>query len=780
MINQIEDFFDIKKSNNITIENMIVGTLNAVTNSYFLLLEYQTEMSDDEKVNYLNKISRINCSILFEKVVFWGKFSNIGFTNLSKLSKTNKYNEVLIIREELENISSLSIEDKDYILVRFNARSDIQNLDFTECSILIEIFEELDDTQLNLLDFFNTTLNVSLANEDIQALVLNDTYSISDIRRLINLRLIGNERISLEFDEEIFSDISNVSINFTIPTINDFNYRIDIDEDELLLESILPLNYSSLTNDQFLTLESELSEYGFIFFRFDIQIVLKNTGTVLSFRKQFSVSSIDSPFEDNVQQISTTLARVENLELESRKVMVLSLRNSGNVNISGTLSEILVLLKRGGTTTTLERYDVESSGFRRELDFFNTFRNSSTTMRLEISEDSIILENIDNIYISYILNNNAVISHRILNNANLIDQNISIENITQTFSNSRSFYISGNVEIPNANDITYRNYLFSLVNNQLQELGYSENIESLNQLINKIVFIVTPEIRNDSNESIFLDKIIVSKNSEIEISEPQATFVGYETIVTPETLKDNYNTLELGELSNRLFFGMAINSLKSQLNDFEDAKTVLLKYEIALLPNLSELEDNNRQANIASLTNYIIENGNNVSYTEAIEISTDLVDRENSINLLRFLNRTKFNTYSIVSTELPEVVLEEELDELIDVTNLFTAVSSGNRLVIRLDADPVENQLVGREIRRSFLRLIPEITSLTYSTKDRDNVLVENNEISVRKISRSRSIYITYPGDIYKVFGATFLDLNMTLSNAETTYRIVKRILLRT
>ena len=102
MINQIEDFLNQKKSSNITIESMFIDRLfHPGDDECFVLFEYKTKLSEVDFDNYFESITRIKCTFLVEKVFNSSVLDNLGFTNLAKLSKRNKINQIIEIAVQL-------------------------------------------------------------------------------------------------------------------------------------------------------------------------------------------------------------------------------------------------------------------------------------------------------------------------------------------------------------------------------------------------------------------------------------------------------------------------------------------------------------------------------------------------------------------------------------------------------------------------------------------------------------------------------------------------------
>jgi len=767
MINQIEDFLNQKKSSNLTIESMFIDRLFSPENDEcFVLFEYKTKLSEADFNNYFETITRIKCTFLVEKVFNDGILSILGFTNLSKLSKRNKINQVIEIDVDNENISQFTLNEKEYILLRFNS-SLVQNLNRSSCSILCEFFKENDESQEVLLDFFNTSLNIEETNDNLKSLIRRDTISPDLARDFINISLLDNEQLVIRINRflnlaEPNELIQSLQVDFTIQNIGRTIQTFNKNEEEISEEIFFRLDFSTLTRDELVEINEFLRE-GFINFSFRVQVELKLTGTIIRLNKRFAVSSIVSNIENESQQVTTTLNNIDDRQIR------LNITNSGINSIPGSLREIILSLKQDNTITIIERYNIESDGFPVELDYFDTFRNSSRNLLLTSSDPRGLLDNIENFFISYVLNNNTIISHRLDNNANLIDQNFTIDNIVQEISNSYSLYAQGNLRVTNRQN---NNFLFSLINSQLQDLGYSESIDNLNSLIDKIVFIVTPTLRRE-NDNIQFDSLVISKNNQIIINEDTNVIDRFDVSLREIDSTNSYNTIDSPE-SNILIFGLAINSIKNRIETFENSiNEISLKYEISFLPNLSELnaDAENRQTNILKLTNYIVENGFNVSYTDAEDIATNLIDINNPENLLRFLKSTRINASSIINSSFPEQPLLEPEIELVDASELFSISHYDNE--ITLAALSREANILDNDIRNQFSFLIPTIEFLSY-TNEAGSGIIENFDVNKNNIYRT--IKISYDNELNSSLRPIRFVIRLILQNNSSRFLINKNV----
>lgn len=768
MINQIEDFLNQKKSSNITIESMFIDRLfHPGDDECFVLFEYKTKLSEVDFDNYFESITRIKCTFLVEKVFNSSVLDNLGFTNLAKLSKRNKINQIIEIDVDSENISQFTLNENEYILLRFNSFL-VQNLNRSSCSILCEFFKENNDSQEVLLDFFNTSLNIEEANDNLKSLVRRDTISPDLARDFIDISLLSNEQLVIRINRflnlvEPRELIQSLQVDFTIQNIGDFRQTFIKSEEEISEEIIFSLDFSTLTGDQLVEINEFLRE-GFINFSFRVQVELKSTGTIISLNERFAVSSIISDIENESQQITTTLNNIDDNQIR------LNITNRGNNSVPGSIREIILSLKQDDVITIIERYDIESDGFPIELDYFDTFRNSSRNLLLTVSDSRRLLDNIENFFISYILSNNTIISHRLDNNANLIDQNFTIDNITQEISSSYSLYAQGNLRITNRQN---NNFLFSLINNQLQDLGYSESIDNLNSLIDKIVFIVTPTLRRES-DNIQLDSLIIRKNNQIVINEDTDVINRFDVNLQDIDSTNSYNTVVSPE-SNILIFGLAINSVKDRIEAFENSiNEISLKYEISFVPDLSDVNAENRQINILKLTNYIVENGFNVSYTEAENIATSLIDINNSENLLRFLKATRINTSSIVNSIFPEQPPLEPEIEIVDASELFSIRHYGSEIL--LTALPREANILDNDIRNQFSFLIPTVEFLSY-TNEAGSGIIEN--FDVKKNNGYKSISISYDSELNSSLRPSRFNIRLLLQNNLNRFIINKNVEVR-
>lgn len=771
MINQIEDFLNQKKSSNLTIESMLIDRLfDEPDQRCFVLLEYKTKLSEVDFNDYFESIARIKCSFLVEKVFNDGTLSILGFTNLSKLSKRNKINQIIEIDVDNENISQFTLNEKEYILLRFNS-SLVQNLNRSSCSILCEFFKNNEADNEVLLDFFNTSLNIEETNDNLKSLIRSDTISPAAARDFINISLLDNEQLVIRINRFLNlvevdprDLIESLIVDFTIQNIGDFRQTFIKNEDEISEEIFFRLDFSTLTRDQLVEINEFLRE-GFINFSFRVQVVLKLTGTIIRLNKRFAVSSIVSDIENESQQVTTTLNNINDRQIR------LNITNSGINSIPGSLREIILSLKQDNTITIIERYDIESDGFPIELDYFDTFRNSSRNLLLTSSDPRGLLDNIENFFISYVLNNNTIISHRLDNNANLIDQNFTIDNIVQEISNSYSLYAQGNLRITNRQN---NNFLFSLINAQLQDLGYSESIDNLNSLIDKIVFIVTPTLRRE-NDNIQFDSLVISKNNQIIINEDTNVIDRFDVSLREIDSTNSYNTIDSPE-SNILIFGLAINSIKNRIETFENSiNEISLKYEISFLPNLSELNDENRQTNILQLTNYIVENGFNVSYSDAEDIATNLINDINPQNLLRFLKSTRINTSSIINSNFPEQPPLEPEIELVDASELFSIRHYGSK--ITLTALPREENVLNLlDVRGQFNFLIPTIEFLSY-TNEAGSGIIENFDVNKNNIYKS--IVLSYDNELNSSLRPSRFNIRLILQSNSSRFLINKNVEVR-